>query len=197
MIGEISMLRTLALTSALAFAPLAASAQDAERLRLANQVIAVQGDMTDQVARTFNFPLPDSMPADQQKRLKAVIGQELLDHKADIQALVPQVAALWARTFTADELRQMVDYYGSPLGKAVVAKLVASGGGLAGPKNLTAPEAAAEQAFMTSEAGKALEAHRADIAVGSVTIIQPLMISMMGELQAKRCVVDDTCTKTP
>jgi hypothetical protein len=191
------MLRSLVLAAVVIATPLAAAAQDAERLRLTNKIIEVQGDMSEQIARGFNLPLPSSMPADQQKRLHGLLNDELTAHKADFAALAAQVAALWARTFTAEELQQLVDYYGSASGKMIVEKELSSGMGVSAPTNLTPEEAAVYKSFKESAAGRAIEAHRMDLAVGTLTVVQPLMMSMINEVQAKRCVIDATCPKAP
>jgi hypothetical protein len=190
-------MRTVLLCCTLLMAPTLAAAQDAERLALANQIIAVQGDMSEQISRGFNIPLPDSVPQDQQQRFRALLNEEMAAHKADFMALMPQVAALWARTFTAEELRQMIGYYGSPAGKAIIEKELNSGMGLTAPVNLSSAEATVYKSFKESAAGKAIDAHRVDLAIGSVTIAQPLMMTIAGEMQAKRCVIDDSCPKAP
>jgi len=66
-------------------------------------------DMADKVAA--------SLPADQRAGFKALMTKHL-----DIDALTKAMRAALIKSFTADELKALGDFYGSPVGKSAMAK---------------------------------------------------------------------------
>jgi hypothetical protein len=58
-----------------------------------------------------------SLPADQRAGFKALMTKHL-----DIDALTKAMRAALIKSFTADELKALGDFYGSPVGKSAMAK---------------------------------------------------------------------------
>ena len=71
---------------------------------------ALLSDMTEKISAT--------LPLDQRPLFKALMGKNL-----DVNAVINLMRAAMIRNFSADELKALGDFYGSPLGKSAVAKM--------------------------------------------------------------------------
>ncbi|MFZ1109423.1 MAG: DUF2059 domain-containing protein [Rhodomicrobium sp.] len=77
------------------------------------EAIPPQGMIDELLARTA-----DTLPADQQDPFKTLVSKHL-----DRAAITAAIRAAMAKTFTADELQALADFYGSTLGKAAMTKM--------------------------------------------------------------------------
>jgi uncharacterized protein len=113
--------------SAPAPAPAAQAAIDPERLALAREMIQasdVKSAMHNMFGGMANaMQLPESATPEQRERRR----QYLTSYGAGMEAVMPDLmdamATLYAKTFTAQEMRDTLTFYGSPSGRAMLAKL--------------------------------------------------------------------------
>lgn len=108
-----------------------AQAGDAERLQLAREVIqASQVDkmidaMTGQVqqmSRQMAGPGFDTLPADQKALAEAFITQTVEVAMAESKLILSKMDAVYAGTFSEEELLAVRDFYRSPAGKSLIEK---------------------------------------------------------------------------
>jgi uncharacterized protein len=108
-----------------------AHAGEAERLQLAREVIqASQVDkmidaMTGQIqqmSRQMAGPGFDSLPADQKALAEAFIAKTVEVAMAESKVILAKMDAVYAGTFTEDELLAVRDFYRSPAGKSLIEK---------------------------------------------------------------------------
>lgn len=83
--------------------------QEAARYLKATPPKEMFEDMAEQMAKT--------MPADQREDFKALLVKHL-----DIEALTKAMTDSMVKSFTADELKALADFYGSPVGKSAMKK---------------------------------------------------------------------------
>jgi len=84
-------------------------AREADRYLVATPPKETFADMAEQVSR--------NIPPDQRDMFKAVLTKHL-----DLDALTKAMKGGMVKNFSADELRALADFYGSPLGKSAMKK---------------------------------------------------------------------------
>lgn len=158
-----------------------------EQLTLATLVFDAQGDMTPALMSSVHRLIPRLAGNDPAKaaEMEGKLVASYVAHKPELDALRPQLIALWAQAFTPDELRQMAAYYGSPLGKSVAAKALSAVGGLAAPLDLTPDETAARDQFVKSPVGQAVTLKAAVIAFGGIEIMSPVLEKIVQDISGK------------
>ncbi len=123
------LLRGLLLALTLLVAPVAAHAQTAaqdeaaERLALANKfIVLMQGDQMAASMRqmmTMMTPANPGVPAEQQAIITEVTGEMV---EVMLPRLFEAMAPVYADIFTLEELRGLVDFYQSDIGRSLVRK---------------------------------------------------------------------------
>lgn len=110
--------RAVLLVAALVI-PAAARADEAsDRAALARQVVdlAVAPGLEAQFGRVIG-QAAERLPADKREQARAVIVQETAGLRTELEAVV---ATYYADTFTLAELKELVAFYSSPLGRKVL-----------------------------------------------------------------------------
>ena len=105
----------------------AQAAIDPERLALARELTQLF-DVKSAVHGAFGgmanaIKLPESATPDQRERAKQLIGSMGAGFEAVTPDLMDEAATLYAQTFTAQEMRDVLTFYRSPSGQAILAKL--------------------------------------------------------------------------
>jgi hypothetical protein len=105
----------------------AQQAVDPERLALAReltQVFDIKSAMHGMFAGMANaLKLPESATPDQRDRVKQLLTSMGVGFDAATPDLMDAVATLYAKTFTAQEMRDSLTFYRSPSGQTMLAKL--------------------------------------------------------------------------
>jgi hypothetical protein len=83
--------------------------KDAQRYLRATPPKAMFADLAEKTAM--------NLPADQRQSFK-----EMMTSKLDIDALTKAMVDAMVKHFTADELKALADFYGSPVGKSAMSK---------------------------------------------------------------------------
>ena len=107
-------------------APATQGAFDPERLALARELIQVldlKSTMHNMLGVTANsMGLPASATPDQRARVKQLVASLGVGFDAATPDLMDAVAKIYAKTFTAQEMRDALTFYRSPSGRAMLAK---------------------------------------------------------------------------
>jgi hypothetical protein len=107
------------------------------------EAVPPQGLIDELLGRTA-----DTLPPEQQDQFKTLVSKYL-----DRQRIGSAIRAAMTKTFTADELQALADFYGSALGKSAMAKMQAY-------QNEVAPTLMSE--FQTAVAAAEEEAHKSE-----------------------------------
>ena len=111
-------------------APVRAQTPSPDTIAAARELLVTMGG-ADQIKTTMAIVMKNLKPAIVQNRLEverdfdAMLPLILESFNARMNEVIDQIAAVYARTFTADELREAVAFYRGPTGQKIVQKLPA------------------------------------------------------------------------